>query len=132
MSRVPAEWGGASWFMGNQDQFKDHAASDVFPLWLRVTFAAYSQVTANGHAEFRQQELAEMLGRLEDGIWIPAKRQRVREAVDGAIRRGLLLAGSKALCLVVPRTAIAFGAGDPGVPCRRHPAPQRGREYHVG
>jgi hypothetical protein len=125
VSRVPQEWNGDPWFMGRKEAFKDWATSDVFPRWLRVTWAAYAQIGANGHAEFRQLELAGVLGEEVDGIWIPAKRQRVREAIDGAIERHLLLPGSKALCLVVPRSAIAFGAGDLEAPCRRHPRSKR-------
>lgn len=125
MSRVPQEWNRDPWFMGRQETFKDYATSDVFPRWLRVVWAAYSQLAANGHAQFRQQELAGILGEEINGIWLPAKRQRVREAIDGAIDRHLLLDESKALCLVVPRAAIAFGAGKADAPCRRHPQPKR-------
>lgn len=125
MSRVPQEWNGDPWFMGRKEAFRDWAASDVFPRWLRVTWAAYAEVEANGHAVFRQQELAAILGEEIDHVWVPAKRQRVREAIDGAIERQLLLPGSKALCLVVPRSAIAYGAGNPDAPCRRHPRAKR-------
>lgn len=127
MSRVPQEWNGDPWFMGRKDMFREWATSHVFPRWLRVTWAAYAQLGANGHAEFRQQELAGILGEDVDHIWTPAKRQRVREAIDGAIERELLLPGSKALCLIVPRSAVAFGAGDPDAPCRRHPDQRNGR-----
>lgn len=125
MSRVPQEWSREPWFMGNQETFKEYAASDAFPRWLRVVFAAYSQLARNGHASFRQQELAEILGEAVDGIWVPAKRQRVREAIEVAIERNLLDEGSKALCLVVPRRAVAMGAGNADAPCKRHPETQR-------
>lgn len=125
MSSVPQEWGRDPWFMGRKEAFREYAASPALPRWLRVTNAAYSQVGGNGHAVFRQLELAEILGEVVDGVWQPTKRQRVREAIDGAIERGLLLEGSKALCLVVPRNAIAFGAGDPSTPCKRHPRAKR-------
>lgn len=117
---VPTEWGASEWVMGNRDTFKEWAASAAFPRWLRVTFAAYSNLEANGHARFRQSELAGLLGDNVDGVWIPTVRQRVREAIDGAIDRGLLLPGSKALCLIVPRSAVAFGKGNADKSCPRH------------
>lgn len=123
MSRVPPSWGRGSWFMGNQEVFKTYAGDNVFPRWLRVTYAAYSHVAANGHATFRHKDLAVILGEKDtNGLWIPTERQRVREAIDGAIDRGLLLDGSKALCLIVPPKAVAFGVGNNKAPCRRHPA----------
>jgi hypothetical protein len=118
----PKEWGADSFIMARRDTLKEWAASDVFPRWLRVTWAAYARLEGNGHAPFRQQELAGILGDEINGVWIPARRQRVREAIDGAIERHLLLTGSKALCLVVPRSAVVFGVGNPDAPCRRHPA----------
>lgn len=128
MSKVPQEWNRDPWVMGNQETFKEYAASDALPRWLRVTYAAYGHVGANGHAMFRQTELAVLLGELLDGTHVPTERQRVREAIDGAVDRGLLLQGSKALCLIVPRAAIAFGAGDPDARCRRHRRSQRNEE----
>lgn len=119
-SSVPEEWGTSDWFMGNQDTFKDWAASETFPRWLRVTFAAYAKVEANGHASFRQGELAVLLGdMLPSGLRVPTVRQRVREAIDNAVGRGLLDPGSKALCLIVPPTAVAFGKGR-AEKCKRH------------
>lgn len=121
-TRVPDAWGKPpDFFFGNREAFKEMAADDVFPRWLRVTYAAYSHVGANGHAVFRQQVLAHMLGEMVDGLHLPAPRQRVREAIDGAVERGLLAPGSKALCLIVPRFAIAYGIGNETAPCRRHP-----------
>lgn len=120
-SRVPQEWGRDPWVMGNQETFKDLATSDALPRWLRATYAAYGHLGGNGHATFRPSELAALLGDHTKGVSVPTERQRVREAIDGAIDRGLLEEGSKALCLIVPRAAIAYGAGNPNAPCKRHP-----------
>lgn len=120
-SRVPQEWGREPWFMGNQETFREYAASDALPRWLRVTYAAYGHLGANGHATFRQTELAILLGDHGNGVIVPAERQRVREAIDGAIERRLLEPGSKALCLVVPRVAIVYAVGNADAPCKRHP-----------
>lgn len=127
-SRVPQEWGRDPWVMGNQEAFKDLATSDALPRWLRATYAAYGHLGGNGHATFRRSELAALLGDHTQGVSVPTERQRVREAIDGAIDRGLLEKGSKALCLIVPRAAIAYGAGNPGTPCRRHPKTRRNDE----
>ena len=51
-----------------------------------------------------------------------------KDNIDRAIERGLLEPGSKALCLVVPRSVIAFGQGDKDAPCRRHPIYKRNAE----
>jgi hypothetical protein len=132
-SRVPAEWGKpANFFFGNRDMFKDMAADDAFPRWLRVTFAAYAHIEANGHAVFRQKRLAFLLGEAVDGVHMPAPRQRVTEAITGAVERGLLLPESKALCLVVPRAAVAYGVGDTTQRCPRHPMKSNGETVSPG
>ena len=130
--RAPDEWSGDQWVKGRKEAFREWATSDTFPRWLRVTFAAYSKLEANGHAVFRQQELAGILGEEIDHAWVPTIRQRVREAIDGAIDRGLLEPDSKALCLIVPRSAVLFAVGDPAAPCRRHPNKRNGRTVSPG
>ncbi|RHW27823.1 hypothetical protein D0Z08_05865 [Nocardioides immobilis] len=128
MSRVPQEWGkNPSFFFGNRESFKDMATDDVFPRWLRVTFAAYAHFGANGHATFRQKRLAWLLGEKVGEVMIPTSRQRVREAIDGAVDRGLLMPESKALCLVLPSAVVAFGVGKEGAACPRHPARRNGQ-----
>lgn len=107
--------------MGNQETFKDLATSGALPRWLRVTYAAYGHLGGNGHATFRPTELAALLGDHTNGVSIPTERQRVREAIVGAIDRGLLEDFSKALCLIVPRAAMVYGVGSSDLPCRRHP-----------
>lgn len=121
-SRVPESWGKPpNFFFGNRESFKDMALDDAFPRWLRVTFAAYGHFGRNGHAVFRQKRLAWILGDPDSGVMIPTSRQRVREAIDGAIERRLLEPESKALCLVLPATVVAFGVGKEAEPCPRHP-----------
>ena len=127
VSKVPAEFGKRPDFaFANREAFKDMAADDAFPRWLRVTFAAYGEVAANGHANFRQQRLAWILGDVENGVVMPTSRQLVREAIDGAIDRGLLLQGSRALCLIVPRHVVGYGIGK-ALPCKRHPEQRNGQ-----
>lgn len=129
-SRVPESWGKTPNFAFiNREAFKEMAADDVFPRWLRVTFAGYAHVASNGHALFRQKRLAQILGDQINGVWIPTSRQRVREAIDGAIERKLLMPESRALCLVLPAEVIAYGVGKPES-CPRH-EPQKERQKRV-
>ncbi|UDY22397.1 hypothetical protein [Nocardioides sp. Kera G14] len=123
MSGFPARpFDGDDFGFFNRAAFKDWSTKDTFPRWLRVTFSAYATHQANGHATYGQGELAAVLGDEVDGVWLPAARQRVREAIDLAIGKGTLMPDSKALCLIVPPAAVAYRMGNPHAPCRRHAA----------
>ncbi|CUR54207.1 hypothetical protein NOCA2140030 [metagenome] len=114
----------APWSRHFQGPWHADALNPRFPLPLRVAFLAYGSHKANGHAKFRQGEIAKVLCRLdEDGHPIPADRRTVYRAIRQAIEFGLLDEDSKALCLVVPSHRIAGGVGDEYAPCDRHPRP---------
>jgi hypothetical protein len=119
-SKVPAEWGNDSWIMLNQRWAVEMASNDEVALWLRVVHAAYGRLSANGHATFKQRELQGILGHRAEGVWHPADRRSVTRAISIAVEKGLLLAESRALCLVAPPQAVAMGAGNADAPCKRH------------
>lgn len=122
---IPEAWGKDSFVFIRQPMYADYAASDAFPGWLRVTFAAYSRMTPNRHAVFGQGELKHLLGRETKGIWLPADRRSAYKAVQTAIDKRLLLPESKLLCLVVPHDRLAGGIGNVDAPCKRHPRPAK-------
>lgn len=110
------------WARHYQEPWHDDALNPRFPLPLRVAFLAYGTHRANGHAKFKQGEIAKVLGHLDDeGHPVPADRRTVWRAIQQAVEYGLLAEGSKALCLVVPSHRIAGGIGDEHAPCPRHP-----------
>jgi hypothetical protein len=110
------------WSRHAQGPWHNDALTPRFPLPLRVAFLAYGTHHANGHAKFKQGEIAKVLARLDEaGHPVPADRRTVYRAIQQAIEYGLLAEGSKALCLVVPSHRIAGGMGDEKAPCERHP-----------
>lgn len=120
-SKVPPTWGSPPNFVfGNRETFKDYAASDALPRWLRVVYGAYGNMQANGHANFAPGDLAGLLSETVDGVRVPAARQRVHEAIHQAKVRGLLMPESKARCLVVPPEAVAYGKGNVTAACPLH------------
>ena len=70
-----------------------------------------------------------MLGRVdrETGELHLAPRQRVHEAIQGAVKAGFLAEGSNASCLIVPGHAVSKTNGDVDEPCTRHRAPKAER-----
>ncbi|WP_432477200.1 hypothetical protein [Nocardioides sp. GXQ0305] len=124
-SKVPREWGSDAFAFHRQAAWHADALNPRFPLALRVAYLAMGTHRANGHAVFKQGEVAAVLGRVdEDGHHAPADRRTVYRAIRQAIDFGMLAEGSGALCLIVPRHRIAGGHGAPDAPCRRHPKPK--------
>lgn len=114
------------WSIHYQDAWRDDAANPRLPMPLRVAFLAYGNHRANGHAVFRQGEIAKTLGHLdEDGHPVPADRRSVYRAIRQAIDYGLLDEDSKALCLIVPEHRISQGPGQENELCIRHPKDTR-------
>lgn len=110
-----------SWAIHYQQPWRDDAANPKFPLALRVAFLAYGNHHANGHANFRQGEIAKTLGHLDArGGFVPADRRTVHRAISQAVDHGLLAKGSKALCLIVPSHRVTGGKGVPQALCKRH------------
>lgn len=116
------------WAMHLQHAWHDDACNPRFPLPLRVAFLAYGTHRANGHAKFKQGEIAAVLGHLdESGHHVPADRRTVYRAIRQAVEFELLDESSKLLCLVVPRHRIAGGIGIANAPCSRHRGADRSR-----
>lgn len=114
------------WARHFQDAWHEDALNPRFPLPLRVAFLAFGTHRANGHAVFKQGEIAKVLSRLdEEGHPVPADRRTVWRAIKQAVELDLLAEGSKALCLIVPRHRIAGGLGVETAPCKRHPRTSR-------
>jgi hypothetical protein len=109
------------WSIHYQQAWKDDAANPRFSMPLRVAFMAFGNHRANGHANFRQEEIAKSLGHFdEEGTFVPADRRTVHRAIQQAIEWGLLEEGSRALCLIVPAHRMTGGPGNPEDPCQRH------------
>lgn len=116
------------WTKHYQSAYLEDAANPRYPNAIRVAFLAYGTHKANGHARFRQREVANVLGETIDGTFEPASKYAVDRAIKTAISYGLLAEGSKALCLIVPGHRIRGHHGDADAPCDRHsPRPRRAR-----
>lgn len=117
-----------AWSRHYQEPWAEDALNPAYPMPLRVAFLAFGRHRANGHATFRQGEVANVLGHFDDhGTWVPADRRTVYRAIARAVEYGLLDEGSKTLCLVVPSHRIQGGMGSPETPCRRHPETRRSK-----
>jgi hypothetical protein len=81
------------------------------PLPLRIALLAYGRVEANGHAEFRRGELAEITGK---------DRRNVSRAIRNAIEKGWLLEGSCTECLLPPGDYVEMSYGSNRKRCRVH------------
>lgn len=120
------DFDGREWAAHCQEAWKDDAANPRFPLPLRVAFLAYGNHKANGHATFKQGEVARALAKFdESGSPVLPARQAVYRAIQQAVDYGLLAEGSRALCLIVPNHRIQGGHGNPDAPCRRHTEARR-------
>jgi hypothetical protein len=112
------------WSRHYQAPWHNDALNPRFPLPLRVAFLAYGTHKANGHAVFKQSEIARILARPDNsGGLVDADRRTVYRAIQQAIDYGLLAEGSRALCLIVPDHRITGGMGEEDAPCARHPKP---------
>ena len=120
MSKTPEEPEGY-WTKHYQSAYLEDAANPRYPNAIRVAFLAYGKHKANGHARFKQREIANVLGEVdENGDFVPASKYVVERAIKTAVSYGLLAEGSKALCLVVPGHRIRGHHGDAEAPCDRH------------
>jgi hypothetical protein len=114
------------WTKHYQSAYLEDAANPKYPNAIRVAFLAYGTHKANGHARFKQREVAAVLGAVDKvGTFEPASKYVVDRAIKTAIAYGLLAPESKALCLVVPGHRIRGHQGDPETPCSRHRKPAR-------
>lgn len=98
----------APWTKHAQIVWEHRAADPSLPLWLRIVCLAYGQHEANGHANFKPGALACIFGKPGTATepFKRAHRATIYDAIQTALRRGFLAAGSCAKCLVVPSHAI--------------------------
>lgn len=120
------------WARHYQAPYRDDAANPRYPLPIRVAFLAYGNHRANGHARFKQGEIATALGRHDYDPktgelirFVPLDRRSVYRAIQQAVDYGLLAPESRVLCLVVPGHRITGGVGDEDAPCDRHAQPAK-------
>lgn len=110
------------WARHYQHVWQERAGNPALPLWFRVTALAYGSHRANGHATFGRGDVALVLGTVDPatGVLTPLIRQHVHRTIQTAIGYGLLAAGSRSLCLIVPAHAITGGLGREDEPCPQH------------
>lgn len=107
------------WGQHYQSIWRERADDASLPLWLRVAALAYGTHRGNGHANFRPNGIAAILGKPAD---------RISRAIADAKRRGWLAPESSARCLVVPPHAIRGGNGHPNEICAVHVGKRTGRK----
>jgi hypothetical protein len=101
------------WVKLGQQGCEDRARSLRQPLWLKVSYMAYSRVGANGCAPFpKREELAKLLGK---------RRQDIDRAIRTAIGYGFLEEASCAECLCPPGDFVESGMGSSRKECAVHP-----------
>lgn len=113
------------WTKHYQSAYLEDAANPAYPNAIRVAFLAYGEHKANGHARFKQREIANVLGEMDDGTFVPASKYVVDRAIKTAISYGLLSPGSRALCLIVPGHRIRGHHGEADATCDRHQSTAR-------
>jgi hypothetical protein len=115
------------WAQHYQSVWQERAGNPRFPLWLRVAALAYGKHKANGHANFRQGEVATILRTVDvaTGVITDPDRQHVHRAIRVAVEYGWLAPGSRTTCLVVPAHAVGGGEGNAFAPCPVHERPKR-------
>jgi hypothetical protein len=94
----------------------DRAANPSLPLWVRVGFLALACHRANGHANFKPGEIAEILGKPGQ----PLTPAHVSKEIRLAKQAEWIMPESNARCLVVPPTAAWGGLGHVNDNCPVH------------
>lgn len=107
------------WRKHYQGCFRELSTDPDRPLWDRLAFLAYGSARANGHANFKPGQLAEIFD-------VPAKR--ISEALARCRDKGLLAHNSIPTCLVVPAHIAQGGVGDEYEPCGVHTGRRIGRQ----
>lgn len=105
--------------MHRQAVWRERAADPALPTWIRLAALALGCHRRNGHANFRQGEIAEILGTPGN----PLSASSVSNAIRLAKKAGWIAQESGARCLVVPPHAVQGGLGHPGDRCAVHGAP---------
>lgn len=80
--------------------------------WYHVLCAALARCGPNLHAQFKQGELAMLLGRRKNNTFEPMNSQRLTNLIAENVKRGTLAHGSGQYCLRLPPGF--FGTGLPG------------------
>jgi hypothetical protein len=98
------------------ERAKDRAADPSMDLWIRVGALAFGCHKRNGHANFKPNEIAEILG----PVGSPLSAQSVSRAIMLAKKAGWIAPESTVRCLVVPPHAVTFGLGKANARCVVH------------
>lgn len=111
-----------SWLQAHQSVWDEMALDHTgYDAWFRVWALAVARAQANGHAPFAPNEIAKVLGRLDEaGSWVPKSPSGVSQAISLAKRKRLLDTSSTARCLVLPPHAWRGGLGSPTKNCPVH------------
>lgn len=98
--------------MHRQSTWRERALDPTvkLPLWLRLSYLAFAEHKANGHATFRENEIRDELLKTDD--------RQLRRALAAAKKYGYLDSKSSARCLVVNPVHVAQGIGRWNEPCR--------------
>lgn len=95
-----------------QGVWTERSRNTALPGWLRVAALAYGRHKRNGHAQFAEGELANLLAKPNrDGMIKAPSAQNVSNMIAAAKLHGFIAAESNARCLVVPRHAVEGGMG---------------------
>lgn len=98
-----------TWARHYQDDWQSRAGDPRLPKWLRVAALAYGSHSDNGHARFKQGEVALILGSVDPSSGEVRKYANVRRAIAEAVEYGWLEEGSYWGCLIVPAHSIRRG-----------------------
>lgn len=100
------------WAKHYQSAWEERGHDVRLPKWLRLVCFAYGRHRRNGHANFLQGELEELLA---------ASPSSVSQLILKAVDYGFLDSSSKARCLVVmPHQIGGGGYGSEFTPCTHH------------
>jgi hypothetical protein len=108
--------------MQYQSVWRERAHDNRISLVWRLFSLAAGSHRRNGHATFKEDEIAEILG---------VSPQQVSNLIADAKRLGLIDARSKARCLVVPPHAIIGGQGKANEPCGYCEGKRTGRKPSI-
>jgi hypothetical protein len=104
-----------------KERAANRAANPVLPQWIRLAALAFGCHRRNGHANFVQGEIAEILGTPGK----PLSPSSVSNAIKLAKKAGWIAQESNSRCLVMPPHAVEGGLGHPNDRCAVHGAAVR-------
>lgn len=106
--------------MTMQSYWENQVHNFVLPDWYRVYCLAVARAAPNLHAEFQSGQMAKIMAKVEGGILVPMKPQRLSNVIRQAVQRRLLDGMSNARCLVLPLSGWMCNLSGNGLPCTTH------------